>query len=71
LGKIFLFLVDEGYSLSKLLKAFDVDGDVNHDALDDAYNLLNLVRAAKPKKKPYKWYSNFLMSSYKLTSKLL
>jgi hypothetical protein len=61
----------KGYSLIKLLYAYDVDTEVNHDALDDACNLLNLVRAAKPKTKSLKWYKSFLMSSYKPTSRFM
>ena len=66
---VLLFTGLKGYSLSKLMRRFNVDDELNHDALDDAYNLLALVRQARPKTdKKFKWYDDFLMSSYKPTS---
>jgi hypothetical protein len=61
----------EGYSLSKLLKAFSIDDEVDQDAFEDTYNLRKLVSNARPKGESFKWYNEFLMSSYKPTSYFL
>jgi hypothetical protein len=50
---------------------FGMDEGLNHDALDDARDLLSLVRCAKPEKERVSWYTDFLMSSYKPVSYFL
>ena len=57
----------KGYSLKKLLEAFDTDDEVSHDAFDDAVDLLHLVRKARPKEASLMWYRDFLMTAHKYT----
>ena len=61
-----------GYSLQKLMAYFDVDDeDDDHDALEDSYNLREVVRNARPEGCSFGWYTDFLMSGYKSTSHFL
>ena len=59
------------YGLKSLLSRFEIDDDLSHDASDDAFDLLEVVRAARPDGAGYDWYTQFLMTSYKPTSYFL
>ena len=61
-----------GYSLQKLMAYFDVDDeDDDHDALEDSYNLRNVVWNARPSGGSHGWYSGLLMAGFKSTRNLL
>ncbi len=59
------------YRLGALKDTFGFPEEVSHDALDDAYDLRDLVRAAKPEGKSRRWNRDFLMSAFKDVSHFL
>jgi hypothetical protein len=59
------------YRLGALKDTFGFPEDVSHDALDDANDLLSLVRAARPEGCSFSWYNKFLMSAFKPISHFL
>lgn len=62
-------------SLAKLKKYFRIDGEVEHDALQDSIDLWQVVqnlrqtRSCQPK--DFTWYDNFLMGSFRPVSSFL
>ena len=60
-----------GYSLQNLMSRFNVVANTNHDALEDSYNLRNVVWNARPSGGSHGWYSGLLMAGFKSTRNLL
>ncbi len=48
-----------------------MDDEVDQDVIKDTYVLRDLVRNARPKGESFKWFNDFLMTSYKPTSYFL
>ena len=68
---ILIFTGCNGYSLKKLLSHFEMEHDVSHDAFGDTCDLFYVVRNARPRGTTFGWYTRFLMSSFKPTSKFV